>query len=68
MTNTAPMGLPRRANLNTGCNMPPKSLSFAKASSTREAPIRLLNEADRVAAKIPIATNGGQKLMYCMYK
>ena len=44
------------------------TLYFAKASRTLEAPIKLLKDADKVAAKIPMATKGGQKLMYCMYR
>ena len=59
MINTAQIGLPGFEYLLIGFNNGPKSLSFDNASNTRDAPIRLLNEAENVAAKIPMATNTG---------
>lgn len=56
---TAQIGFPGTEYLFTGFNNGPKSLSFDNASRTRDAPIKLLNEAENVAAKIPIATNTG---------
>ena len=46
----------------------PVFLYFAKASKTLEAPVKLLKDADKVAAKIPMAIKSGQKLMCCMYR
>lgn len=40
--------------------------SLARASRIREPPIRLPNAAERVAANIPITTNGGHTLISCM--
>jgi hypothetical protein len=44
----------------------PKTLSFASASRTLLEPIKLLRLAEKVAMRIPTATNGGQMLMGIM--
>ena len=65
---TAPIGLPPIVNLLIGSSKIPKSLSLARASKTRDAPMRLLKAAESVAANRPIATNGGHKFVACMNK
>lgn len=56
---TAKKGFPFLENLTIGSKNEPKILSLAKASKTREAPIRLLSAAKKVAANIPRATKAG---------